>query len=89
MEHVDVTIHDNEKIIVENVNAWIETSETPSGHLDTNGGFSLPGNMYIESGGPFKLETDDGRSGQIIITNVQESSQHPTEVYFKMTGPLN
>jgi len=88
MEQVTATIRDGDTILVDRVATWIQVGESPSGLREWHGHLSLPEGVHLDAGGPFQLETSDGRSGQIIVTNVNISSDRPTQVTFTGTGPF-
>lgn len=52
------------------------------------GSFKLPIEKNIKAGGPYRLILDDGRSGDIIITNIERSSSGKHLVNFKGSGLL-
>jgi hypothetical protein len=60
----------------------------PPGRLRSwNGQFSLLQGEYIGPGA-YRLELDDGRSGDILITNANFSSHSNPSITFKGSGPL-
>lgn len=44
---------------------------------------------HIPLGGPYRIKLDDGRSGDIIISNMSTGSHGKTQMAFKGSGPLS
>jgi hypothetical protein len=87
MERVIVTITEGDKVLVEQAVAWIrETSR--NGLRDWTGHIELPQGSFLLPGGPYLLQTTDGRSGQINVLGGRDSSGRGRRVAFKGTGPF-
>jgi hypothetical protein len=71
VERVTATIRDGDTVLVEGVDTWIESNRSPGGLGRWRGSFRVPDGVLLQAGGPFRLDATDGRSGQIIITNVE------------------
>ena len=78
---------DNTRIL-RSVTVYLELVTGPSGIKSWYGVFQLPTAQDVEPGGPYRIVLDDGRTGDILITNVTISSHSPTQVSFRGTGPL-
>ncbi|MHC2995451.1 MAG: hypothetical protein IBV53_08135 [Candidatus Atribacteria bacterium] len=82
-------IKEGDSTIIENIPIWIDSKKNPrSMLLEWYGSFTLPIEKNIKPGGPYQLILDDGRTGDIIITNVERSSSGKHVVYFKGSGLL-
>lgn len=82
------TIKQGDKIILENISIWFDVTKDPrSGLKDWHGSFTLSSEKYIEPGGPYRLILDDGRQGDILISDVQISGSG-SSVQFQGSGPL-
>jgi hypothetical protein len=88
MEHVIATINDADKILVADVTAWVQVTTSPGGVRGWHGLFVLPHGSSFPVGGPYALKTNNGRSGQILISTVGVGSHQDTEVRFTGTGPF-
>ena len=88
MERVTATISDGSKVLVADVDAWVQMTTSPGGLRGWHGSFVLPRGSYVPVGGPYSFVTTDGRSGQILISNVSTGSHQPTQVQFAGTGPF-
>lgn len=87
MEQVTATISDGGRVLVANVQAWVRVS-SQGGLKEWRGSFVLPQGAFVGVGGPYSFVTTDGRSGQILITNVDIGSHQDTQVQFTGTGPF-
>jgi hypothetical protein len=86
-ERVIVTITDGDKVLVEQAVAWIrETSR--NGMRGWTGHIELPQGSFVLPGGPYLLQTTDGRSGHINVRGMRSGSHRNTLVDFKGTGPF-
>jgi len=82
-------IKEGDSTIIENIPIWIDFKTDPISKLsEWYGSFTLPIEKNIEPGGPYQLILDDGRSGNIIITNARPNSSGRFVVIFKGTGRL-
>ena len=67
----------------------VQFKETMRGSLkDWYGRFLIPQDSTIGVGGPYRLELNDGRCGDIIIKPAQFSSSAERTVSFQGSGPL-
>ena len=90
MERVTGTIRDGDRVIVRHLPIlMLETG--PQRGTGWRGQFDLPGDASAPRRHRFyRLETSDGRSGQIIFIGPEEvGSQEPTRVCFRTTGPFD
>ena len=88
MRQYSATLKSGNKTIRENFSVWIdEFVESESGLREWYGSFELPIKNIIEPDGPYSLELDDGRSGDILISNVQITSKG-SRIDFRGTGAL-
>jgi hypothetical protein len=87
-EQVFAKIADGNKIVVDQVAAWIATTAGPSGVTDWRGHFVLPQTKGIPAGGPYQFKATDGRSGQINILSVTAGSRRELQVDFMGSGPF-
>jgi hypothetical protein len=82
------TVKDDEQVLLENIPIWFEVTEDPrSGLKEWYGSFELSSGSHIELGGPYRLTLSDGRSGDILITNIQIGGTG-SSVHFQGSGPL-
>lgn len=88
MRFIKAKIHDGERTLLEDLSAYIKEVTKPSGIKSWSGGFDLPDDGYIEAGGPYRISLEDGRTGDILVTEVNYSARSPTRVFFKGTSPL-
>ena len=87
MEHARGKITSGDDVLAEDVNVWIE--KIPRGKLyEWYGGLTLPEGHSVFVGGLYRLELDDGRSGEISIDRQQATSSGHKETIFKGSGPL-
>jgi hypothetical protein len=74
---------------LEGLTVYLEEVTDPSGLRSWYGVFQLGIGESIGMGaGPFRLNLEDGRSGDILIRNLTISSGAPTQVSFVGSGPL-
>lgn len=82
-------IKEGDSTIIENIPIWINFKTDPISKLsEWYGSFTLPIEKNIETGGPYQIILDDGRSGDSIITNIERSSSGKHVVTFKGSGLL-
>ena len=89
MQIIGAKIHDGERTLLEDLSIYIKEVTEPYGIKSWSGGFDLPDDKYIEVGGPYRISLEDGRTGEILVTEVNYSSRSPTRVFFKGTSPLD
>jgi hypothetical protein len=88
MRHAYGTIKDGDKILIENVAIWYDVTIDPrSGLKGWYGSFTSQTEKYVEPGRPYRLILDDGRSGDILISNVEIRGSDCT-VRFRGSGTL-
>ena len=82
------TIKEDDRVLQENILIWFEvTQDQISGLKDWYGSFELSSSSHIELGGPYRLSLSDGRSGDILISNIQIGGTG-SSVQFQGSGPL-
>lgn len=82
------TIKEGDQVLLDNILVWFEiTIDQRFGLKDWYGSFELPSGSYIDPGGPYRLTLSDGRSGDILISNIQISDTG-SSVQFQGSGPL-
>jgi len=86
-EKVLASISNGSTVLVENVEVWLEVSQT-RGLQDWRGSFQLPLGQRLDAGGTFRLETIDGRAGNIMLPSVSFGGGPSTRVTFEGAGPL-
>ena len=86
MEQVIGTIRSGEEILVDNISMYVGVYNR-NGRRWWNGSFNSPRPMPIDSDGPFQLELQDGRKGQLFFTK-QTIDRRGISVRFDGTGPL-
>jgi hypothetical protein len=84
VEKLIATIRDGDTILAEGVDVWIESGKRASGLDYWEGRFSMPDVVLLPAGGPFRLDANDGRSGDILISDVEFG--RPTQGRFRGTG---
>ena len=87
MKPIRAQILKGDEVILDDLDVWLNETEGPSlkswdGHFDLDQ-FSVD----LMSGG-FRIVLADGRSGDILVTNITTGSNLETGVDFKGTGPL-
>ena len=88
IEHARGKITRGGDMLADGVDVWIE--KVQHGELyGWHGGLALPPGHSIGVGGPYRLELDDGRSGEILVTNIRFSGSAQTEATFEGSGPLD
>ena len=83
-------IKEGDSTIIENIPIWIHSKINSRSKLsEWHGSFTLliKKNILLV-GNPYRLILDDGRSGNIIITNLRPNSSGRSVVIFKGTGLL-
>ena len=88
MQFLKAEIHDGERTLLEDVSVYIKEVTEPSGIKSWYGGLRLHYDQRIEPGGPYRMSLEDGRTGDIYITEVKMTSPAPNNVWFRGTGPL-
>jgi len=82
-------IKKGDSTIIENIPIWIDFKVDPRSKLsEWHGSFKSPIEKNIRPGGPYRLILDDGRSGDVIITNIERNSSGKHVVNFKGSGLL-
>lgn len=82
-------IKKGDSTIIENIPIWFEFKKDPwSGLTEWHGLFKLPNKRNISPGGPYRLILEDGRSGDILLTNIEISSSGKFDVKFQGSGLL-
>jgi hypothetical protein len=90
MEHVRGRILDGDTVLHENLDISVSIDESPSGHKSFHGFFGLPlGPTKMMADHTFRLALEDGRSGEIVVKEIEMSSNGPTRVRFTGSGPLS
>lgn len=88
MEYLRASVKEAEEVLFENLGVNLYVRKSASGLEDWYGSFELPAGGHIEPVGPYKLILEDGRSGDILISDISISSDLPTLVHFLGSGPL-
>lgn len=89
MEQVCGKIKKGDSVLIENVSILIDSTINKKSKLkEWHGSFVLPALKNITPGSPFQLFLDDGRSGNIIITDIKITSSAKQLFYFMGSGPL-
>lgn len=88
MEEVEATISDTHNVLAAGITAWVQITSSPGGSRGWHGYFTLPLDSRVLPGGPYLFKTTDGRSGQILITNLRTGSNQSMQVQFQGTGPF-
>ena len=87
MEPVIVRISAEGRLLVEQAMGWVDLSS--SGALRRwRGTFKVPRSEHVPPGGPYLLETTDGRQGQIMVEPAQPGAERGVDVAFTGTGPF-
>jgi hypothetical protein len=88
MEYLRASLKEGDQVLFENLEVNLFVRESASGLKEWYGSFELPASGYIQPGGPYKLILEDGRSGDILMSDILISSDLPTLVHFLGSGPL-
>jgi len=87
MEHVRGRVLDGDKVLAEGIE--ITAVVDPRARSKRwYGCFIVSGAWSPELSGPFRLEFDDGRSGEILVRRTKSSDSEQTTVFFDGTGAL-
>ena len=79
-------IKKGDQVLLENILIQFDVNhDQRSGLEELNGSFELPSGIHIELGDSYKLTLSDGRSGDIIIRNIQAGSSG-SSVLFRGSG---
>jgi len=87
MDSIQAQILKESEVILDGVDVWLNETQGPSlrsweGHFDLE---QLSLNLMD---GKLRIIFADGRSGEIIVTNISTGSHSKTGVDFLGTGPL-
>lgn len=88
MECVTGRILKGKTPIVEGVEIWLARTTSGDGKPAWNGTFELPPGTHVDTGKRYRLELEDGRSGEVTVTNVGGPDDTTHTVGFQGTGPL-
>jgi hypothetical protein len=88
MQHVTATISDGDRVLLANVDARLQMTTSPDGRRGWDGYFKLPQGWHLSHYRPYSFATTDGRSGQILISEVSMGDYQATQVRFTVTGPF-
>lgn len=83
------TIKDDENVILEGVEIWLNVTESPSGLRDWRGRLEVPAGSDIENAGNYQLVLDDGRSGKILVKRIEQRIPGGGTVHFVVDGGLS
>jgi hypothetical protein len=91
MERVTGTISDGDRVLVRDLSILMLEAGPRGGGAGWRGCFDLPCDVAPPRRQRFyRLETSDGRSGQIIFVGPEEIGSHqPTRVRFQSSGPFD
>ena len=91
MERVTGTISDGERVIVGGLSILMRAAGPAGGGAGWQGDFELPRDVMPPHRQRFyRLQTSDGRSGQIVFVGSEEKASHePTRVRFRTSGPFD
>ena len=86
------TVQQGGEVLAEHVEVWLQESVDPrSGIMDWDGSFAVPAGVFLEPGNLYRLMLEDGRSGDVIVSEIQISSGirgQAIPIRFVGTGPL-
>lgn len=88
MEYLKANIFKDDKLLFNNIAVYISVSIDRSGIEDWHGYFNITISEHIEPGGPYRIELEDGRIGEFLVSDININFQVPTKVYFIASGPL-
>ena len=88
MSRFTATLREGEETLVSDVIVYVEEATDQAGIRSWYGAFQVSLDTHVEPGGLLRIELDDGRGGDILITNITISTHAPTQVSFLGTGPL-
>jgi hypothetical protein len=89
MVRVVGTISDGDRTIVRNVPITMHETQWPEGGTSWQGDFDLPPSVVPPNLFRFyRIETADGRTGQIVVRSVDSDSRQSPHVVFRTTGPF-
>jgi hypothetical protein len=91
MERVTGTISDGDRVIVRDLSILMLETGPRGGGTGRRGCFDLPRDVTPPRRQRFyRLETSDGRSGQIVFVGPEEVGiLQPTSVRFRISGPFD
>jgi hypothetical protein len=88
MERFQGKLMQGGKLMFDNLAGTVTFQTGKDGQQTWSGLFSVPSGVPVRAGGPYRLVLADGRSGDLLITNVSRPSHRPTIVNFQGKGPL-
>ena len=90
MEHHRGKILDGDQVLHEDVDITVNVVGSLSGTKSFYGFFDPPfGPTKVMEESTFRLALEDGRSGEIVVSRIELSSNGPTRVYFTGSGALS
>ncbi len=91
MERVVGTISDGGRVIVRDLPILLQETQPPGGGVAWQGHFEFPRDAPPPHRQRFyRLQTADGRSGQIVFVGPDEpASLQPAQVQFRTSGPFD
>jgi hypothetical protein len=90
MERVTGTISDGDRALIRDLTIWMVNAGA-SGEMRWRGELDWPGDATPPHQQRFyRLQTDDGRTGQIVFVGAEETgNQVPARVRFRTSGPFD
>ncbi len=87
MAHFNGKITSGGRVVLAGVQGEVFMRVKPNGWRSWDGTIDLQQGQFIGPGS-YRLELDDGRSGDILITNAHYSSHSAPGITFSGSGPL-
>ncbi len=87
MECLKGKVTKGQETVAEDLEIWLASSG--DGASDWSGSFELPPGKHVDTGGTYRIELEDGRSGAFEVTNVGADDGQPHQVGFRGSSALS
>jgi hypothetical protein len=88
MEKLQANIFKGGELLLENITIYISEISSVGFHKEWRGFFGIPISEHIEPGELYRIELDDGRVGNFLVSNTIITYPELTKVYIVSSGPL-
>jgi hypothetical protein len=88
MERVVARISEGEAIVADGVAAQVRIARPPAEAVGWYGYVTFPPGVVPQVGLPYRFETADGRSGDVVFTRSEFDPRRSTEARFRGLGRL-
>lgn len=88
MERVVARISAGEAVVADGVAATVQVGRPPAEAVGWSGFVTFPPGVVPQVGPPYRFETVDGRSGEVVFTRSEFDPRRSTEARFRGLGRL-